>query len=288
YLEPFYTEYTDYHGKKIPFYLPTSPEFALKEALSAGLEKIFEIAKVYRNQGESSQLHRPEFFMLEWYRAYQSYEKIMEDCHHLLLSLGQQIYQSTTLKYQQYTIDLSKLKKIKLKDLFDNFQINLDYYSTDEFQFCQQVLRALKERESELTKEDLFFKFFLNHIEPELGTTFPVILYDYPLEMTTLSRQCDDNPLYGQRFELYIGGTELANAYGELIDPEDQGNRFAQTIKIRQDLGKSDLAMPERFIKNLEYGLPPCAGIALGLERLFMIFENIDDIEKTNLYPLFS
>ena len=286
YIEPFETVYRDHFDKKTGYYLPTSPEFALKEALSSGLECIFEIAKVFRNQGEVSHIHRPEFYMLEWYRAYENYYRIMDDCEKLLKSLSLQVYGKTVLSCYGNTVDLSNVKRIQLNSLFLENGLDLDIYSTNENKFIKDMRDLLGTNDPSLTKEDLFFKFFLNHIEPDLGFKQPVIVYDYPLEMTALSAPCKNNPLYGERFELYICGIELANAYGELTDPVEQEKRFETVIHKRNDLDKTPLKIPSRFINALRYGLPPCAGIALGLERLFMLMENIENINDTSLFPI--
>ena len=133
-------------------------------------------------------------------------------------------------------------------------------------------------------KEDLYFKFFIDRIEPWLGSDFPVIVYEYPLEMCILSERCECSPLYGKRFELYIAGIEIANAFGELKDPEEQERRFKKVLAYRRKNCRYSLEMPRSFIETLKFGIPPSAGIALGIERLFMLFEGLDDIHKTNLF----
>jgi len=285
YIEPFVTKYYDYSGKEHDFYLPTSPEFALKEALSGGFERIFEIAKVFRNSGENSSLHKPEFFMLEWYRAYSDYEKIMDDCGELLSYLGQRFYGSI-IKREGRECDISKVEKITVKKLFGEYSIDLDLYSQDEKKFKEQISSYYEEKSDEsLTKDDYFFKFFLDHIEPNLGFKHPQIVYEYPFEMAILSKRCDADPKYSCRFEMYIFGIEIANAFGELTDPSIQEINFKSTLDFREiNNAIIKLEMPNHFLKTLRNGLPPSAGIALGLERLFMIFENIDSIQYTNLF----
>lgn len=282
-LEPFKTYYIDYNRKKKSFYLPTSPEFSLKEALTTGLEKIFEITKVFRNYGENSILHRPEFLMLEWYRGYANYEIIMEDILNLLLFLGRSLYNKDSITYQNRECSLSNLKKIKVKDLFGKYDIDLDDYSLNEEKFKKDTSLLLNIDGNNLSKEDMFFKFFLTFIEKDLGFDNPTIVYEYPYEMAKLSELCD-NCFYGKRFELYLFGIEIANGYQELTDYKRQKNNFLETIKNRKTNSIEKLSLPKRFLKNLKYGIPPCSGVALGIERLFMIFENINDIHWTNLY----
>jgi elongation factor P--(R)-beta-lysine ligase len=285
YIEPFETKYVDFDGNEKSYYLPTSPEFALKEALGSGLERIFEIAKVFRNSGENSKLHRPDFLMLEWYRAYENYENIMDDCENLIKYIAKTIYKKNIITFKNRNCDISKVKRITIKELFANHNINLDLYSTDEKQFINEVKKCYDSVSDDiLTKDDWFFKYLLDFIEPELGFENPVIIYEYPFEMAALSRRCPD-PLYAERFEMYICGVEIANAFGELINPDEQKSNFEKTLSFRKKNNSYiKLSMPERFLKALDYGLPPCSGIALGLERLFMLFENLNSIDETNFF----
>lgn len=287
YLEPFWTSYISHSGEDKLLFMPTSPEFSLKEALASGLEKIFEIAKCFRNRGEDSILHIPEFFMLEWYRAYESYEKIMQDCESYILFLAKKLNKKV-INFNKSNCMLDRVERVKLKDIFKSYDINLDDYTVNEKKFLKKVMSYLKIskkelKESSLTKEDLFFKFFLNYIEPTLGKDHPVIVYEYPIEMASLSKAVEDNPIYAKRFELYISGVELANAYEELTDPIEQEKRFKETIDFRIKSKKIPLKMPDRFLKVMRQGIPPSSGIALGLERLFMLMENIGSIKETNL-----
>jgi len=283
-LEPFKTKYFDYNGKSKNFYLPTSPEFSLKEALTSGIEKVFEIAKVFRNYGENSILHKPEFLMLEWYRAYSNYEVIMDDILNLLKFLSESLYKKNVLIYKNRECRLDSIKKIKVKDLFAEYSINLDNYSLNEESFKKEITNFLKIDNNSLSKEDMFFKFFLNFIEPKLGFENPVIVYEYPYEMAKLSELCD-NSCYGKRFELYLFGIEIANGYQELTDYKRQKENFLKTITNRKlNRAKEKLTLPKRFLNSLKYGLPPSSGVALGVERLFMIFENLEDIHYTSLF----
>jgi len=288
-IEPFWTNYLDYNGNDHLFFLPTSPEFSLKEALSCGLEKVFEIAKVFRNYGEDSELHNPEFFMLEWYRSYEKYETIMNDCLDYLRFLNNKIYNNINIKYKGKVCKLDKIKKVKVKDLFKEHDIDLDNYTLNKKKFIKEISNGLKLSkkyisESKLTEEDLFFKFFLTKIEPHLGFDNPIIVYEYPVEMAALSACCDNNHNYAKRFELYICGIELANAYEELTDSSEQKKRFDEVLDFRAKNKKITLHSPERFYNTLKFGIPPCAGIALGIERLFMLFEGLTSIKDTNLY----
>ncbi|MBP7553288.1 MAG: hypothetical protein KA885_07660 [Spirochaetes bacterium] len=286
YIEPFQTTYYTYDNDKIPYYLPTSPEFSLKEALTLGYDNIYEIAKVFRNVGEKSQYHSPEFFMLEWYRAYANYDAIIRDCSELLKYLSHKIYNNSIIKHKRGVIDLSDVKIVTVKELFEDYGINLDYYSSDPAKFIKEVNSHYSYDLSDVRKDDVFFKFFMDKIEPTLGYDKPVFVCSYPIDMCSLSNVCKDSEFYGERFELYILGIEIANGFGELTDPAKQEDNFKKTLEFRKKNAIYRLSMPDRFIKALKYGIPPCSGVALGLERLFMILFDIDAIEYTRIYQI--
>lgn len=288
YLEVFSTLYQRFDGTQKQFFLPTSPEFSLKEALSSGLLRIYEVAKCFRNAGECSPTHRPEFFMLEWYRAYEDYSVIMKDCAQLILYLAQLLYGKNQIVFHGNTVDLCNYKCFTVRELFAEQNIELDYYSLEPQRFEVQAMNTLNISISEcgsLTKEDLFFKVMLDKIEPFLGKDCPTFIYEYPLEMTALSEKA--SPLYGKRFELYLGGIELANGYGELVDAQEQERRFASVMEERKAVKASQLGFPSRFINAMKIGMPPSSGVALGLERLLMILTGTQNIGDTLLIDSF-
>lgn len=288
YLEVFSTLYQKFDGTQQQFFLPTSPEFSLKEALSSGLPRIYEVAKCFRNAGECSQTHRPEFFMLEWYRAYEDYSVVMEDCAQLLLYLAQLLYSKDRIVFRGNTVNLRSYKCFTVRELFAGQNIELDYYSLKPQRFKAQAMDTLELPESEcenLTKEDLFFKVMLDKIEPFLGKDCPAFIYEYPLEMTALSEKA--SALYGKRFELYLCGIELANGYGELVDAQEQERRFMSVMEERKALKVSQLDFPSRFINAMKIGMPPSSGVALGLERLLMILAGTQNIGDTLLIDSF-
>lgn len=289
YLEVFSTSYENFDGTYTQLFLPTSPEFSLKEALSSGLPRIYEIAKCFRNFGECSQTHRPEFFMLEWYRSYEDYSVIMKDCAQLLLYLAQLLYDKSHVVFRGIKADLSEYECFTIRELFAEQNIELDYYSLEPQRFYAQARAALNLSESEcvdLTKEDLFFKVMLDKIEPFLGKKCPTFIYEYPLEMTALSEKA--SPLYGKRFELYLCGIELANGYGELVDAYEQERRFSVVMEERKAVKALPLGFPSRFINAMKIGMPPSSGVALGLERLLMILAGTENIGDTLLVDSFS
>lgn len=294
YIEPFKTTYYGFNGDEKEYFMPTSPEFSLKEALTSGLEKIFEIAKVFRNRGENSNLHSPEFFMLEWYRAYSDYSEIINDCFLFIKYLANSVYKIDRLLRGDRECKIDRLKKVTIKELFLEYEIDTDDYFSDEEKFKENIRDFYQKKHNEklgenLKKDDLFFKFFLDNIEPNLGFDRVTCVYEYPIDMCALSNPIKNNEKYGERFELYIFGIEIANGFGELIDPKKQEMNFQKILKLREEnetLVKQNL--PERFLKALRFGLPPCSGVALGIERLFMIFENIRHIKDANLLETFD
>ena len=293
YIEPFETHYYDFNDKSFSFFLPISPEFSLKGALGAGLEKVFEIAKVFRNRGENSNLHRPEFFMLEWYRAYSDYDVIIDDCYNYIRYIANTIYKKDEIAYYNSICSLKSLKKITVKEIFKEFDIDLDDYSQNERKFKTSIIDFYDKTgikiPTDSEKDDLFFKFFLDNVESKLGFDFPTVVYEYPIEMCALSTPLSKNKLYGKRFELYLFGIELANGFGELTDPLKQESNFKDIIQKREkNKAIAELTLPQNFLRTLEFGLPPSSGVALGLERLFMIFENLSHINETNLFDFGS
>lgn len=270
-IDAFETEYIDYNYKKHKKFLPTSPEFALKEMLVAGLEKIFEIKKVFRNNGEYTKIHRPEFLMLEWYRAYETYHTLISDTEDLIAHLNK--VSGKTLKH--------KTETVTLKSLFKKYDIDLDNYMIDPQLFNNQAknLLALSQKTS-INNEDLFFRIMMEIIEPSLGFENPIFVTDYPIAMCPLSNVTGHSELYGERFELYINGIEIANGYGELNDATEQRKRFEEIYAYRKQNGLTIYPVPEHFLSRLEYGMPPAAGVALGIERLFMIYNDLEDINS--------
>ncbi len=241
------------------WFLQPSPELCMKRMMAAGFEKIFQICRCWRER-ERGNLHLPEFTLLEWYRAEADYHSLMEDCEELIqdvatiIGLGQQII------YRGFEIDLfGPWNRISVEEAFH-------YYSKTT------LTKALE--------QNLFDEIIVQEIEPKLGLKKPTFIYDYPAERGALARLKQENQAVAERFELYIGGLELANGFSELIDSEEQRRRFHAENATRQSFGKSMYSLPERFLAELG-DMPPSAGIALGVDRLVMVFldaEKIDDV----------
>ena len=280
YLNPLPLNIHDPRGQQADFYLRTSPEYALKKLLAAGYEKIFEIGKCFRDFESFGGNHNTEFTMIEWYRSPGKYQDIMDDTENLFKFVGKNLGVKE-IKYKDKEIKfLETWDRMSMKEVWQKFiGVNLDEYL--ELGKLRELAKArgYDAQESD-AYEDLFFKIFLNEIEPHLGKEKPVFVYDYPARMSSLSRLCGYDNRYAERFELYIGGLELANAYGELTDAKEQKKRLESDKKLRQELGKTIWPVDPDFISALESGLPPAGGIALGVDRMVLLFTGAKDLNE--------
>ena len=241
------------------WFLQTSPELCMKRLLAAGYHRMFQICKCFR-QNERGSKHLPELTMLEWYTSGTDYFDMMAQTEDLLCYVAENINSGNYLVYQSNKIDLKKpWPKISVAEAFEKFT-------------STTLERALS--------KDLFDELITSEIEPNLGRKRPVFLYDYPASFAPLAMAKPENPSLAQRFELYIAGLELCNAFTELNDFEEQRKRFEVEIKKRYALEKRVYPMPEKFLESLEF-MPDASGNALGIDRLVMLFANttkIDDV----------
>ncbi len=263
--------------KERELYLHTSPEFAMKKLMVAGVPNLYQICHVFRN-AETSRLHSPEFTMIEWYRADAGYEDIMEDCTALLRAINVE-----TFRFEDKTCDPHKdWQRISVNNAFKTLAgITLEdhLHSVESFAAAanaQGIRTTLHD-----SWDDVFHAVMAEKIEPYLGMGAPTILYDYPVSMASLSRKKPGDPRWAERFELYVCGVELANAFGELTDAAEQRKRFIEDMDIKEKLYGERYPIDEEFLEALELGLPESGGIALGIDRLVMLAcgaEKIDDV----------
>ena len=281
YLNPIPVEFADPSGKKEKFYLHTSPEFALKKLLGAGYEKIFCITKCFRNFEQFGENHNTEFTMIEWYRAPGSYQEIMDDTENMFKDVAKNL-QVEVLKYKDKEVKIFEAwDRMSMKDVWQKYVgVNLDEY------LDSKKIKVLAESKGYAVEdneeyENIFYKIFLNDIEPHLGLERPIFVYDYPAIMTSLSRLCEDNR-YAERFELYIGGLEIANAFGELTDADEQFKRLDEDRQKREKLGKETWPVDPEFISALKSGLGDgsAGGIALGVDRMVLLFTGAKDLNE--------
>jgi lysyl-tRNA synthetase class 2 len=291
-LRAFATELHDpQQGRAALRYLHTSPEFAMKKLLVAGMPQIWQLAHVFRD-GERSATHHPEFSMLEWYRAGASYRDLMEECA-ALVGACQHAAGAQALTWRGHTADATReWQRISVAEVFQTY-CGLDLLATTPDPLLPDSDRlAATASAIGITPhpgddwETVFFRIFLDRIEPHLGRGVPTILYDYPLSMGALARRHPDDPRLAERFEVYICGLELANAFSELTDAAEQRARFLADQTRKRHLYGRTYPIDEDFLDALEYGLPACAGIALGFDRLVMLATGAVDIEEVRWAPV--
>lgn len=262
FLDPFTTEFR--FGKKIKkFYLPTSPEIALKKLICQGSGSVFEIKNVFRNN-EISQHHAPEFLMLEWYRVHSDLGQIQKDIQELIQSL---------LKKDSFSIQKKTMQELFLE--FLQFELTP---STTQAQFYSLALKNNLNVKSDETIEDLFSLIFLECIEKKWDKEVPLFVTDYPPFQAAYARLNEEG--WAERFEFYWQGLEIANAFYEVTDAAEQLQRMQKDNLLKQRLGKEQVALDSEFIELMKKGMPKCSGIALGVERLFMAMNKIEDIQS--------
>jgi elongation factor P--(R)-beta-lysine ligase len=287
YIDVFETTLLDRSRKPHKAYLSTSPEVPLKKLMVAGLKDCYSITKSFRNTEMQSTLHNPEFTILEWYRVGADYKAVMEDCEELILSIHKSVCQDSFLTYQGKTIDLSlPWDRLTVAESFKKYA-SVDF---DEFLDMDNARNIAAKKgytvESHFTWEQLYNQIFLNEIETKLGMRKPLILYEFPGSMAALARKKASDPRFAERFEFYIEGLELGDAYSELTDAKEQEERFNNELKELKRLGKTMYEYDHDFIEALKLGLPECSGIAVGVDRLVMLFADVIDIKDTLFFPI--
>ena len=240
------------------WFLQASPELCMKRLVAKGYDKIFQICKCFR-KNERGAKHLPELTMLEWYTKSETYLDLMERCQNLIRYIADKTETGRTLIFQDKSINLEKeFIRLSVKDAF------IKYSDTTMEKACARQ------------KFDEVLSF---QIEPNLGINKPVFLYDYPISLSSLAKSKPDNPDLAERFELYIAGIELANGFSELVDPGEQRKRFEYEQNFRIKHKKKDIPIPEKFLSDLSK-MPETAGIALGVDRLVMLFCNLTSIDR--------
>jgi lysyl-tRNA synthetase class 2 len=259
-------------------WLHTSPEFAMKKLLAAGAGRIFQLARVWRN-GEGGDMHAPEFTMLEWYRPEATLSDLMDETEALLRAVLPPV-----ASCRGASVDLARFERLTVAEAFTR-HCGADVLTTagDAPALAAQAGANLREGE---TWEDLFFRLLLERIEPAIGRGHPTFLTHWPAAQAALARRDPADPRVAERFELFACGMELANAFVELTDAAEQRTRFEEDRARRRALyGAADWDMDEEFLAALEAGLPDCAGIALGFDRLAMLAAGADRIEQVQWLP---
>lgn len=254
---------THHNALDIPLYLRIAPELYLKRLVVGGFERVFEINRNFRNEGVSTS-HNPEFTMLEFYQAYSDYNELMDLTEVLFRLLGQRVTGSEQIPYQGETIDFApKFQRLT-------------------------IVEAVKQYSPELYSDKLsskeVFEIFERTVEDKLVQ--PTFITHYPTIVSPLSRPNDQNPEVVDRFELFVGGMEVANGFSELNDPELQAERFRQQVEAKKKGDEEAMFYDADYVKALEYGLPPTAGEGIGIDRLVMLLTDSASIREVLLFPL--
>lgn len=277
-------------GAGVTRFLHSSPELAMKKLLVAGESRIWQLARVFRN-AERAATHHPEFTMLEWYRAGQGYEALMEDCAAILGVAARAAATTNLIWHGQGADPFAPCEKLSVAQAFVR-HAGIDILATapDPTRPSVELLAAaarplgLAPRDGD-SWDDLYFRIFLDHIEPKLGFGRPTLLYDYPVSMAALARAKPDDPRVAERVELYVCGLELANGFGELTDAAEQRRRLERDAAIRAARGE-EAPVDRDFIAALEHGMPETAGMALGFDRLVMLATGAAHIEDVLWAPV--
>jgi len=290
-LKAFATSLEEPGRRKRRVFLHTSPEFAMKKLLAAGVPLLFQLAHAYRN-AERSNTHHPEFALLEWYRAGATYRDLMDDCEellrHTLKAAGR-----TSFTYKGKSADPARnWERLSVAEAFARFAA-IDLLATapdplkPDLKLLAKAARPLGISPHRGDRwEDLFFRIFLERIEPFLGSPAPTLLYDYPVSMAALARQKTGDKRLAERVELYVCGLELANGFSELTDAKEQRARFARDRAEKRRRYGEAYPVDADFLAALEAGLPESAGMALGFDRLVMLASGAASIGQVLWAPV--
>ncbi|MCV6637212.1 EF-P lysine aminoacylase EpmA [Candidatus Albibeggiatoa sp. nov. NOAA] len=257
-IEPLSTQLYGEHN----LYLQTSPELPMKRLLAAGSGAIFQICKVFRDD-EFGRWHNPEFSLLEWYRPDFNQDDLIQEVSAFL----------------QFILDCPPAKIITYEQIFDIY-LSIHPLET-ELSELQQFIKKFGLDDVKAFDRDTCLQLLMSYeIEPRLPHDYPIAIKDFPASQAALARKNPDNPQWAARFEVYFKGAELANGFHELTDPIEQRQRFGQDLIKRAENGQTMLPIDEHFLAALDAGLPDCAGVALGVDRLLMLWLGVDNIQE--------
>ena len=252
--------------KAASFFLRTSPELQMKRLLAAGMERIYQLGPCFR-AGENGRRHRQEFTMLEYYMVHADYLELLTFTKSFLASICADLHGSHRFRFAGETIDIDKLEIIPVREAFRKF-------ASEDADRCAE-------------EESRFELVLVDRVEPALPKDRPCVLIDYPVRFGAFARPKPSDPTLVERWELYMGGIELANAYGELIDPAIQRERFRRFAETRKKMSLAEYPEATAFLEAIDAGIPPCAGAALGFDRLVMLLTDHTDIAEV-AFPLDS
>jgi len=281
--------FTTHHNKlDMDLYLRIAPELYLKRLIVGGMERVFEINRNFRNEGLSTQ-HNPEFTMLEFYQAYSNYRHLMELTRELICFIVDEVVGHRNVLFKEMEIDFDKWHEFSYREAVIHFWDRDGEPPTMAMISNKDgVVSLLKRAHIEYDNAAAYGKLLGLLFEEvvEAGLIQPTFIYDYPVELSPLSKRKKDEPDFVERFELYIAGMEIANAYSELNDPVDQRKRFMKQARERERGDEEAQMMDEDYIRALSYGMPPTAGEGIGIDRLTMVLTDSPSIRDVILFPL--
>ena len=263
-------------------FLRISFELYLKRLLVGGYERVYEIGRDFRNEGISFK-HNPEFTQLEWYEAYTDYHGVMARVEALLAAIALEVNGQLKLTYGEHEIDLTPpWRRISMRDAIRE-ATGLDYTLYPDAASLAEAMRAIGHRPESTSRGKLIDSLFATHVEPNLIQ--PTFITDYPVEISPLAKKCAGDPTTVERFEYFIGGMEMGNAFSELNDPVDQRERFVELRSAMAGADENAHPLDEDFLSALSFGMPPTGGFGTGVDRLTMIFTNRQSIREVILFP---
>jgi lysyl-tRNA synthetase class 2 len=276
---------THHNALSIDMYLRIALELNLKRLIVGGFDKVYEIGRVFRNEGMDIR-HNPEFTMLELYAAYQDFHDMMDITEEIFSRTAQEVLGKTKITYQGQEIDLAPgwKRMTMIESIKEACGIDFDKINSDE-----EAVQLAKEREIEIpdktkeTRGDVISLFFDEYVEKTLIQ--PTFIYEYPVEISPLAKKCPNNKKMTERFEVFIGGREYGNAFSELNDPIDQYERFKKQVEAKEAGDEEAGMMDEDYIQALEIGLPPTGGLGIGIDRLVMLLTDSMSIRDVLLFP---
>ena len=282
--QPFATQH---NALSRTLYLRIATELHLKRCIIGGLDRVYEIGRIFRNEGLDAR-HNPEFTTLESYQAYTDYNEVMAMVETMVSTLAHDLLGSTRIQLGETSVDLKPpWKRLPLREAI----ITYAGIDVEEYPDAPSLAAQMRERNVVVTQEDswgrLVDKLLGDKVEPNLVQ--PTFLIDYPVEMTPLAKRIPGNPRYVERFEAFVNGMEIANAYSELNDPVEQRLRFEEQEELRKLHGGEDFdRLDEEFLTAVEYGMPPTGGLGMGIDRLMMLLSGQTTIREVVLFPHLS
>ena len=275
---------THHNSLDIDMYLRVAPELYLKRLIVGGFDKVYEIGRTFRNEGMDIK-HNPEFTNMELYAAYENMEDMMAITEELISTIAKNVLGTTKITYQGVEIDLTPAwRRVTMIDIVKE-KTGVDFNEIETDEQAQEAARkaGIEIDPIKTTRGDILAQFFDEKVEETLIQ--PTIVYNYPIENSPLAKKVPEDPRMTQRFELFIGGREYANAFSELNDPIDQYERFLAQVKAREAGDEEANMMDTDFVNALEYGLPPTGGLGIGLDRLIMLLTDEASIRDILLFP---